>query len=118
MMQFLELLAIAIISILLYQVFISEKIEAYKERRAQSTSADKIARLKLLSDDPKEIEKFIVANAADLSNVSMNQLLARLETLHADRVINDDSRFRVSNTAQTVPVEYIDAPAGGKTKRN
>ena len=96
MLQILEYLASTISIVIFYQIFISDKIQVWWNGRAESTSADKIARLKMLSDDSKDIEKFIIANAATLSNESMNQLLARLETLHADKVLNDDTRFRVN----------------------
>lgn len=109
MLQILEFLASLVLLVILYHYFLADKLMEFKEARAQASSADKIARMKVLSDDPKEIEKFIISNAASLSDASMNSLLARLETLHAEKVINDDSRFRVvtENMRTTPPTEDL-----------
>lgn len=89
-----EIAFVAGIVILAYQVFISDKIKNWKNNRSKrieaTNSAEKIAQVKLLSDDRKEIELFIEKNATYLSNNIVKKLVDRLEYLKAEHVIEED----------------------------
>lgn len=80
---------------LLYQVFLSDiirdKWQANKELQEHLDSINKIARVKLTSDDPKEIEKFITDNAKSLSDQTVSALVLRIEQIKDDRVIKGDA---------------------------
>lgn len=80
--------------ILLYQVFLSDaigqKFKASRELDEHFDSVNKIARVKLTSDDPKEIEKFITDNTKFLSDQMVNSLIARIGQIKDDRVIKGD----------------------------
>lgn len=79
---------------LVYQVFLSDAVKDWRIRRRKrieaSNSAEKIAQIKLLSDDFKEIESFVEKNAQFLSEKIVKQLVARLEYLKADKIIKED----------------------------
>lgn len=81
--------------IFLYQVFLSDligdKMKENRELREHLDSLDKIARVKLTSDDPKEIEKFITDNAKSLSDQTVGALVSRIEQIKDDRVIKGDA---------------------------
>lgn len=72
--------------VLLYEVFISDSIsdrwKAFRTRKEKTSDADKIARVKLVSEDAKDIEKFINSNAHDLSDEMVTKLVTRIESLH------------------------------------
>lgn len=83
------------IVIILYQIFLSdyikEKQEVSSAKQVRLQNTDKIARVKLTSDDPKEIEKFITDNAQYLSDSMVQQLVTRIENIKDDRVITADN---------------------------
>lgn len=54
-------------------------------------AAERLARVKALSDDSKEIETFIEKNVKLLSEETMSKLIACLELIKADRDIEGDS---------------------------
>jgi hypothetical protein len=90
---------------LFYQTFITDmianKIKVLKERSANKTTAEKVAQVKMLSDDPKDIEKFITNNAKYLSDGIVKQLVARIDLIKCDRVIAEDSiRKRIASLPQ------------------
>jgi len=97
-MQFIEALIPVIIAVGLmvvaYQIFISDYLSSkLKNRRELRTNKDamaKIAKVKLVSDDPKDIEKFITVNAQYLSDDTVNKLVERIELIKADRIIMED----------------------------
>ncbi len=77
-----------------YQIFLSdwvdEKRNKHKESKGKANSVDKLARVKLVSDDPKDIEKFVTDNTQYLSDQMVSNLVARIEYLKADKVITAD----------------------------
>lgn len=83
------------ILVFLYQVFLSDlissKLKANNELQEHLDSVQKISKVKLTSDDPKEIEKFITDNAKFLSDQTVSALVARIEQIKDDRVIRGDS---------------------------
>jgi hypothetical protein len=97
-----EIAFVAGIVILAYQVFISDKIKNWKNNRSKrieaTNSAEKIAQVKLLSDDRKEIELFIEKNATYLSNNIVKKLVDRLEYLKAEHVIEEDDLKKKSTS--------------------
>lgn len=63
---------------------------------------NKFAKVKELSDDAKDIEKFIMANAAFLSESSVIRLIARIDSLKNDRVIMDDNlKKRIADISES-----------------
>jgi len=84
--------------VLFYQIFLSDWIQAKRlearNLKSKYASLDKIAQVKLVSDDPKDIEKFITENAQYLSDEIVKQLVARIEMIKADRVINADTLLK------------------------
>ncbi len=80
--------------VVVYQIFLSDWIAAkraqWKEARNKSDSIDKIAQVKLVSDDAKGIEKFVTNNAQYLSDQMVKKLVARIESIRVDGVISAD----------------------------
>ena len=113
--------------VLVYQVFLSDWLQgiraANKERNSAKESANKIAQVKLVSDDPKDIEKFISANAQYLSEETVKKLVGRIEMIKCDRIIYEDSvKKRVDDLAARevqaeVELEAEQALAKGRRKR-
>lgn len=119
-----EIAFVAGIVILAYQVFISDKIKNWKNNRSKrieaTNSAEKIAQVKLLSDDRKEIELFIEKNATYLSNNIVKKLVDRLEYLKAEHVIEEDDlkkRVQVILPAVEQLVEEVSAEEHKKKTR-
>lgn len=88
--------------VILYQVFLSDyvtdKLEQLSNRRGEMRgnkekyeSTAKIAQVKLVSDDTKDIESFITNNAKYLSNEMVSKLVDRIEAIRTDQVINADT---------------------------
>ena len=97
---------------LLYQTFgsdmIDKRIKTFKETSQGKTAAERVAQVKLISDDPKDIEKFITANARYLSDRVVKQLVSRIELIKCDRIIADDSvRTRIAAFPQEEEVVEI-----------
>jgi hypothetical protein len=78
---------------LLYQIFLSDyfrdKRIAVEQKQSKYNSIDKVARVKLISDDPKDIEYFITTNAQYLSDDMVERLVSRIEDIKADQVVNN-----------------------------
>lgn len=76
------------------------------------TEAEKIAKVKALSTNVKDIEKFIIDNAKTLSDATIDILVARMEMLAADRVIReDDLKTRIDSVvAAGEPEDAADPP--------
>ena len=107
--------------VLLYEVFISDSIsdrwQSFRSRKEKASDADKIAKVKLVSDDAKDIEKFINTNAHDLSDAMVTLLVARIESLHDNQIILDDSlKKRIENIQPSVNAACED-PASAKKAR-
>lgn len=71
-----------------------DTLASWKERILENaTTKDKvtkIAQVKLVSDDRKDIEKFVTDNAKYLSNDTVKKLVARIEAIKDDNIIKDD----------------------------
>lgn len=84
--------------IVIYDVFlgdfISEKLSLKRKMKSSASNADKLSRVKMISDDPKDIEKFINDNAQYLSASSIEQLVCRIELLKAEKVIDSDNNLK------------------------
>lgn len=90
---------------LLFHDDVVEKREALAKALQTKSEAEKIAKVKALSTNPKDIEKFIVDNAKTLSDATIDILVARMEMLAADRVIReDDLKVRIDDI--TIPKEW------------
>lgn len=89
-----------------YNIFLSDIIKAHRQKTVESKarfdSADKIAKVKLVSMDQKDIEQFITANAQYLSDSVIDQLVSRIEYLQADQSIAEDNllKKRISDLKQ------------------
>jgi hypothetical protein len=74
-----------LVTAVIYYAFVSDwlqdKFENFSERKLTSSNINKIARVKLVSEDAKDIEKFITANAGFLSNEMVGHLISRIEYL-------------------------------------
>jgi len=91
----MELLFGVAIFAIVYHIFFADwfrnkKLE--RQRRADAaTSTEKIAQLKLISDDPRDIENFITTYAAGISTEMVTKLVERIEVLKTDNVIDADT---------------------------
>lgn len=93
-MSFLEFCLFVFAVVVVYQIFLSDWIGAkraqWKEARSKNDSIDKIAQVKLVSDDAKGIEQFVTNNAQYLSDQMVKKLVARIESIRAGDVISAD----------------------------
>ncbi len=84
--------------VIVYQIFLSDWVDEqrskHKENKGRANSVDKLAKVKLVSDDPKDIEMFVENNAQYLSDQMVTKLVARLEYLKADKVITADEALK------------------------
>lgn len=94
--------------VVVYQIFLSDWIAAkrmqWKEAREKGNSIDKIAQIKLVSDDAKGIEKFVTNNAQYLSDQMVKKLVARIENIKVDGVISADEILK-TRIAELQPEE-------------
>jgi hypothetical protein len=97
----IEIVGAGIGAILLYQVFVSDAVSETwngimdKRKRGQQSkervsASDKIAKVKMVSTDIKDVEKFIMDNAKDLSDDVVVKLVSHIESLRADQDIFGD----------------------------
>lgn len=97
--------------IILYQVFFSRFIKRKLSERAarneKLAGAEKIAKLKLISDSTKDIETFICGNAAFISDDMINLLVKRIEYLKADTIVKDydSTKKRIDDAAGKYAIE-------------
>ncbi len=86
---------------LLFHDDIMEKRADAAKLLQNKNEAEKIAKVKALSTNPKDIEKFILDNAKTLSDATIDILIARMEMLAADRVIRDDDlKMRIESVSK------------------
>lgn len=92
--SFLEVCLFGFAVVVLYQIFLSdwvdEKRSNWKESKEKHSSIDKIAQVKLVSDDAKGIEKFVTTNAQYLSDQMVKKLVLRIEEIKAGSIIAAD----------------------------
>lgn len=97
---------------MVYQIFFSESIqEKFEIKRNYQLKHDnvaKIARVKLVSDDRKDIEKFITENAQYLSNEMVEQLVNRIELIKNDQVISADTDLKRRIDALEPPLVVVE----------
>lgn len=94
MYEIATLITVGVLSLVFYEELKSPFTEYFKNKnkgKSDFLAAERLARVKALSDRSDDIEKFISSNVNILSEESMNILLARLELLKADSVIDGDS---------------------------
>ncbi len=75
---------------LLFHDDVMEKRSNLAKLLSVKTEAEKIAKVKVLSTNSKDIEKFIIDNAKTLSDATIDILVNRMEMLATDKVIKDD----------------------------
>lgn len=94
--------------VVVYQIFLSDwvatKRAQWKIDKSKSGSIDKIAQVKLVSDDAKGIEEFVTNNASYLSDQMVKRLVARIESLKVDQVIAEDELLK-TRIAELQPEE-------------
>ena len=92
--SFVELLIFVGVSVVIYQIFLSDLIKSMRaqnaDRKGKFSNIEKIAKVKMVSEDPKDIEQFITNNATYLSDATVQKLVARIEALHTDNIISAD----------------------------
>ena len=100
--------------VVVYQIFLSDWIAAkraqWKEAKDKNNSIDKIAQVKLVSDDAKGIEKFVTNNAQYLSDQMVKKLVARIENIRVDGVISADEILK-TRIAELQPEEEEETEA-------
>lgn len=96
--SFLEFCLFVFGVVVVYQIFLSDWVAAkraqWKEVKERNNSVDKIAQVKLVSDDAKGIEKFVTNNAQYLSDQMVAKLVARIEAIKAGDVITADELLK------------------------
>lgn len=107
--------------IAVWQTFAAEYFSGLRSKYLEGKNARdkiaKIAQVKLVSDDRKEIEKFVTDNANYLSNETVKLLVARIEAIKDDRVIADDNlKVRFEELDNNSQPEY-QPPAGARPGR-
>lgn len=106
--------------VILYQVFLSDWFEskraALKESRGKFSSTDKIAQVKLVSGDVKDIEQFVTNNATYLSDQMVQKLAARIESLRVDNVILNEENLK--KRIADLPQPEEDEEENAKTARS
>lgn len=68
-----------------------ERYEKTVTNKRAIVAAERIARVKMLSDSAKDIEDFISKNVSVISDGTMNALVARLENIKSDKIIEGDA---------------------------
>lgn len=107
--------------VVVYQIFFSDWIATkrtqWKIDKSKSGSIDKIAQVKLVSDDAKGIEEFVTTNASDLSDQMVKKLVARIESLKVDQVISGDELLK-TRIAELQPEEEEEDAETLRSKRS
>lgn len=96
-------LVFGIFTIIMFAIIYSGHVQERDGKRVEKVKG----RILLLSDDPKEIEKFLVDKESVIGVELTNQLLGRLAEIKADKVIDKDwsRRARVAPAEKLEPVE-------------
>jgi len=97
--------------VVIYNTFVSDWWDAKRMKMSESktklSSIDKIAQVKLISDDKKDIEQFVTINAQYLSDPMVKRLVARIQELNVDDIILSDEMLkkRIDNLPRQVEEE-------------
>lgn len=79
----------------IYYIFIGDIFGSFiKEKREKSNkkiTCQKLAEVKMTSNNTKEIENFIVENVLFLSENTIKKLILRIDDINNDRVITADN---------------------------
>ena len=96
------LIFVGIIAFFAY-TFLGDWWDIKRTEKTKLNNIHKIAQIKLISDDKKDIAQFITTNAQFLSNDMVKQLVERIELIKADSVINNDDnlKLRIDNLSDT-----------------
>lgn len=86
----MAMLSLFVIWHIFFSEYVTDLKNNYVEHRALEEKISKISKVKLVSDNRKEIEDFVTENAEHLSNETVKLLVARIESIKDDRVIADD----------------------------
>lgn len=92
-----------------------ERYEKTVTERRAIIAAERIARVKMLSDSPRDIEDFISKNVSVISDDTMNQLVARLETIKSDKIIDGDN---LKSKFDVMFKEEVEAELPSRRKHN
>lgn len=96
-----------LVLVTIYDVFfgdvIANKLRLKKKTASTKSNIEKLARVKSISDDPKDIEKFITDNTQYLSPELVELLVCRIELLKADKVIDNDNVLKTRIDALEAP---------------
>lgn len=122
----MELVIFVGIAVVIYQVFLSDWVKAWRaqnaEKHSKYSNLEKIAKVKMVSEDPKDIEQFITNNATYLSDATVQKLVARIEAIHTDKVISADDilkqRFEDLDTKRQQEAEAEEEEEHAKTARS
>lgn len=104
------LFGLGVTAIVLYFIFLHDSVLGHFETKRKldekTSNVEKIAKIKAVSDDPKDIERFVTDNASYLSKQTIEILVARIEELKADSIINGDVlKSRIDELAEDEPEE-------------
>lgn len=92
--SFVEFCVFIAIVVGLYQIFVKDWFRAmraqWKAESSKASNMDKIAQVKLVSTDPKDIEQFVTNNAQYLSDQMVKRLVERIDSLRTDQIIIAD----------------------------
>lgn len=107
---------------IIYHIFLADYVQEWNESRTKKTvaknSVNKIAVVKMLSNDAKDIEKFVSDNAQYLTDDLVKKLAERIEIINCDKVLYEDSlKNRIDNVAYSIEDDDIDVPVSKKTKK-
>jgi hypothetical protein len=90
----IELVIFVGVALMIYQVFLSDWVKDFRaqnaEKHSKYSNVEKLAKVKLVSEDPKDIEQFITNNATYLSDATVNLLVARIDAIRTDKIISAD----------------------------
>lgn len=122
----MELVIFVGIAVVIYQVFLSDWVKAWRaqnaEKHSKYSNLEKIAKVKMVSEDPKDIEQFITNNATYLSDATVQKLVARIEAIHTDKVISADDilkrRFEDLDVKRQQEAEAEEEEEHAKTARS
>ena len=107
-----EIVLFCIAVVVLYKVFLAgfihNKLYKIKCNKQKKSESDKLAYLKLISDNYKEIESFVSFNANYLSEDMVKKLVNRIEYLKADLFIKKEEYSLLNQNKKISSFQEID----------
>ncbi len=115
----LKIIGGVIVAVTLYEIFISdyisEKLDDYRTNKDKYLNANRVAKVKVFSDNVSDIEKFIISSGHYLSEEMVQQLINRIESLQADKALfNDPLKARIDALDKSEVVQQATAQTKGK----